>query len=71
MRKKAVNGSRILILGVAYKANVSDMRESPALDVIHLLKNQGARVTYHDPYVPSVRIGDHASLNRSLIHRHF
>jgi UDP-N-acetyl-D-glucosamine dehydrogenase len=56
-RKKAVNGASILILGVAYKANVSDVRESPALDVIHLLQKQGATMTYHDPYVPSLRIG--------------
>lgn len=57
-RKKSVNGSRILVLGVAYKADVSDVRESPALDVIHLLDQQGAQVEYHDPYVPSVRIGE-------------
>jgi UDP-N-acetyl-D-glucosamine dehydrogenase len=57
VRKKALNGSRIVILGVAYKANVSDVRESPALDVIHLLKQRGADVAYHDPHVPSVMIG--------------
>ena len=56
-RKKAVNGSKILILGVAYKANVSDMRESPALDLIHLLNEQGGEVSYHDPFVPVVSIG--------------
>ena len=55
-RKKSVNGSTILILGVAYKANVSDMRESPALDLIHLLEGRGAKVRYHDPFVPSVTI---------------
>ncbi len=49
--RKAVNGSHILILGVAYKPNISDVRESPALDVIHLLQERGATVTYHDPYV--------------------
>ena len=48
---KAVNGSRVLILGVAYKPNVSDVRESPALDIIHLLQERGAQVSYHDPYV--------------------
>jgi UDP-N-acetyl-D-glucosamine dehydrogenase len=47
----AVNGARILVLGVAYKANVSDMRESPALDVIRLLAAKGADVAYHDPHV--------------------
>jgi UDP-N-acetyl-D-glucosamine dehydrogenase len=50
---KALKGSRILVLGVAYKANIDDMRESPALDVIHLLQQKGALVQYHDPYVPS------------------
>ncbi len=56
-RKKSINGSKILILGVAYKANVSDMRESPALDLMHLLLGHGANVSYHDPYVPSLMIG--------------
>ncbi len=50
----AVNGARILVLGVAYKANVSDMRESPALDVIRLLAGKGAEVTYHDPHVREI-----------------
>lgn len=49
---KAVKGSQILVLGVAYKKDVSDMRESPALDIIHLLESKGARVSYHDPHVP-------------------
>ncbi len=48
---KAVKGSRILILGVAYKANVSDLRESPALDIIYLLQAKGAEIAYNDPYV--------------------
>ena len=52
--RKALNGSRILILGVAYKPNVNDVRESPAMDVIILLQEKGAVVTYHDPYVPSL-----------------
>ncbi|HEX9018957.1 MAG TPA: nucleotide sugar dehydrogenase [Anaerolineaceae bacterium] len=52
-RCKPVKGSRILVLGVAYKADIDDIRESPALDVIHLLKMKGADVRYHDPYVPS------------------
>jgi UDP-N-acetyl-D-glucosamine dehydrogenase len=47
----AVNGSRILILGAAYKANVSDVRESPALDVMKLLRAKGAEISYHDPHV--------------------
>jgi UDP-N-acetyl-D-glucosamine dehydrogenase len=53
--RKAINGSRILVLGVAYKPNVSDLRESPALDVIGLLQKKGAIVDYHDPFVPEVR----------------
>jgi UDP-N-acetyl-D-glucosamine dehydrogenase len=51
--RKSVNGSAILVLGVAYKKNIDDMRESPALDVIRLLEEQGAHVTYHDPHVPT------------------
>lgn len=50
---RAVKNSRILVLGVAYKKNVNDMRESPALDIIHLLEEKGAQVHYHDPHVPS------------------
>lgn len=50
---KAVKGSRVLILGVSYKKDVADLRESPALDIIHLLEVKGARVTYHDPHVPA------------------
>ncbi|MEX2526846.1 MAG: nucleotide sugar dehydrogenase [Gemmatimonadota bacterium] len=53
--RKAVNGSRILVLGVAYKRDIDDVRESPALDVIHLLKQDGAEVSYHDPYVPELQ----------------
>ena len=49
---KSVNGSRILVLGVAYKPDVDDVRESPALDIIRLLEAGGARVEYHDPFVP-------------------
>jgi UDP-N-acetyl-D-glucosamine dehydrogenase len=53
---KAVNGSKIHILGVAYKRDIEDVRESPALDIMHLLKRRGADVSFSDPYVPSVRI---------------
>ncbi len=49
--KKSVNGSRILILGVSYKENIDDIRESPSLDVIRLLKARGANVVFHDPFV--------------------
>jgi UDP-N-acetyl-D-glucosamine dehydrogenase len=51
--RKAVNGSRVLIIGVAYKRDIDDVRESPALDVIRLLEELGAEVSYHDPYVPT------------------
>jgi UDP-N-acetyl-D-glucosamine dehydrogenase len=57
--QKAVNGSQILILGVAYKKDIDDMRESPALSVIDLLRAQGANVVYHDSFVPEVTF-DHA-----------
>jgi len=52
---KSVKGSRVLILGVAYKKNVGDVRESPALDIIHLLREKGADVSYHDPHVASFK----------------
>ncbi|HNW96021.1 MAG TPA: nucleotide sugar dehydrogenase [Anaerolineaceae bacterium] len=52
--KKPLNGSKVLVLGVAYKPNVNDLRESPAFDVIHLLQEKGAQVSYYDPYVPEV-----------------
>ena len=55
----AVNGSRILVLGVAYKANVSDMRESPAIEISELLIQKGAQVDYHDPHVPEFHVGHH------------
>jgi UDP-N-acetyl-D-glucosamine dehydrogenase len=51
--RKSVAGARILVLGVAYKADISDWRESPAVKVIALLQNAGATVAYHDPHVPS------------------
>jgi UDP-N-acetyl-D-glucosamine dehydrogenase len=52
--RKALNGSRVLVVGVAYKADVNDTRESPALKVIELLRNDGALVEYHDPHVASL-----------------
>ncbi len=56
--KKSLNGSHILALGVAYKRDVSDTRESPALEVVTELKEKGAMVSYSDPYVPRVELGD-------------
>jgi nucleotide sugar dehydrogenase len=52
--KKPLNGSKVLILGVAYKPNINDLRESPAFDVIHLLQEKGVLVSYYDPFVPEV-----------------
>ncbi len=52
--EKSVKGSKILVLGVAYKKDIDDTRESPALDVIKLLENKGADVKYNDPYVPEL-----------------
>ena len=57
--KKPVNGSKVLVLGVAYKKDIDDMRESPALDVIKLLEEQSAIVVYHDPHVPTFREDGH------------
>jgi UDP-N-acetyl-D-glucosamine dehydrogenase len=55
--KKSVNGSRIHVFGVAYKRDVSDMRESPALDVLELLSRRGAALSYTDPFVPTLKHG--------------
>jgi UDP-N-acetyl-D-glucosamine dehydrogenase len=57
--RKSVNGSRVLVLGVAYKKNIDDMRESPALDVIKLLEDRGAKVSFHDPHVASFHEDGH------------
>ena len=65
--KKPLNGSKILILGVSYKPNINDLRESPALDIIHLLREKGAIVTYNDPYVPEIEIeGDQMVSEKEL-----
>jgi UDP-N-acetyl-D-glucosamine dehydrogenase len=54
-RRKAINGSRILVLGLAYKPNVDDERESPSYVLMEMLQHRGAQVAYHDPYVPVIR----------------
>lgn len=56
--EKSVRNSTVLILGVAYKRDIDDVRESPALDVINLLRKKGALVTYHDPYVAKIRLDE-------------
>ena len=52
--KKAMNGSKILLVGLAYKPNVDDMRESPTFELFHLLEDLGAEVAYYDPYIPTI-----------------
>jgi UDP-N-acetyl-D-glucosamine dehydrogenase len=56
---KSVRGSRVLVLGVAYKRDIDDVRESPALDVIRLLEERGAHVEFHDPFIPEFREDGH------------
>jgi UDP-N-acetyl-D-glucosamine dehydrogenase len=55
--KKALNGARVLVLGVAYKRDIDDLRESPSLTIIELLQKEGAQVNYHDPYFPTIGKG--------------
>ncbi len=55
--KKSMNGARVLVLGVAYKKDIDDLRESPALTIIELLQKDGAQVSYHDPYFPFIGKG--------------
>jgi UDP-N-acetyl-D-glucosamine dehydrogenase len=57
-RERCIRGSRILVVGVAYKPNVSDVRESPALEIIKLLHEKGARISYTDPWVPTLSVGE-------------
>jgi UDP-N-acetyl-D-glucosamine dehydrogenase len=64
---KPLKGSKVHILGVAYKRDIDDVRESPALDVIHLLKRRGAEVTFSDPYVPAIRIDGGVLLSSELL----
>src|SRR5467141_2363729 len=56
-QKKAVNGAKVLVLGLAYKKDIDDLRESPSLTIIELLREQGAEVSYNDPYFPTVGKG--------------
>lgn len=63
LHKKALNGARVLVLGVAYKKDIDDLRESPSLIIIELLKSRGAEVDYNDPYFPMVGKGRKYDLN--------
>jgi UDP-N-acetyl-D-glucosamine dehydrogenase len=67
VRKKCLNGARILLLGAAYKKNVDDMRESPTLVLINLLKKAGAAVSYHDPFIPRLPRTRHFDLNMKSV----
>jgi UDP-N-acetyl-D-glucosamine dehydrogenase len=64
-RAKSIKGSRILVLGLAYKRDIDDLRESPSLTIIELLREKGALVSYNDPYFPTVGRGRHYDLNMS------
>jgi UDP-N-acetyl-D-glucosamine dehydrogenase len=63
-QERAVKGSHVHVIGVAYKADVGDLRESPALKLIELLRAEGAEVSYHDPHVPE--LGDHGLASQDL-----
>ena len=60
---KPINGSKVLVLGLAYKRDIDDLRESPSLTIIELLREKGANVSYNDPYFPTVGHGRHYALN--------
>jgi UDP-N-acetyl-D-glucosamine dehydrogenase len=62
-QKRALNGAKVLVLGLAYKKDIDDLRESPALTIIELLQKQGADVSYNDPYFPTVGKGRKYDLN--------
>jgi UDP-N-acetyl-D-glucosamine dehydrogenase len=62
-QQKSVNGSNILFLGVAYKPNIDDARESPALEIMDIVAKKGGIVEYHDPYIPNVETGHALSLS--------
>ena len=60
---KSIKGSRILVLGLAYKRDIDDLRESPSLTILELLRQRGATIAYNDPYFPKVGHGRHYALN--------
>jgi UDP-N-acetyl-D-glucosamine dehydrogenase len=62
-RTKSIKGSKVLVLGLAYKRDIDDLRESPSLTIIELLRNRGADVAYNDPYFPTVGRGRRYDLN--------
>ncbi len=66
-REKSVKGSRVLVMGVTYKRDIDDVRESPALDILKILESRGARVGYNDPHVPELSMNDTALRSVDLI----
>ena len=66
-KRKSINGARVLVLGVSYKKDTNDQRESPAFDIMRLLEEQGAKLSYHDPYNPSVRMENGHSLKSTAL----
>jgi UDP-N-acetyl-D-glucosamine dehydrogenase len=66
-RERSVKGSRILVVGVSYKPDVDDVRESPALDLLRLLEQKGAAVSYHDPHVPELNLDGTRYTSRPLV----
>ena len=60
--KKSINGSSVLLIGMAYKKNIEDLRESPSIDIYNLLVEKGAKVNYHDPYCPIVKVDGNSEL---------
>jgi UDP-N-acetyl-D-glucosamine dehydrogenase len=65
---KAIKGSRVLVLGVAYKKDIDDLRESPALEIIHLLQEKGADVAFHDPFCPTIHDDGHTPIRNLPLH---
>ncbi len=65
-QRKSLNSSSILLIGAAYKRDISDVRESPVFDLINLLEEKQARVTYHDPYVPELRVSGRTLCSQEL-----
>ena len=66
--RKPLNGSRVLVLGIAYKKDIDDLRESPALEIIQLLQDKGAEVAYHDPFCPVILDDGHTSISGLPLH---
>ena len=66
-QKKAMNGSKILVLGLSYKKDIDDKRESPSLTIIELLRKRGADVSYNDPFFPKLGPGRHYDLNMTCV----